>query len=211
MGGVAEARRRGTAPTISRACAGFCSTPTSSRRLASSTDRSSSSRRPAKAASASRSCGACSPKRARGVRFDEMAILVRSPQSYLGLLEHALRRADVPAWFDRGTRRPHPTGPRVPRAARVRRGAPVGGAVCRVPVARPGAGRSLPRVRVAESAYAVRRTKRSACPTKRSRRAMGRSAATGDLDPATADADRHVQPERCGRRGSGRSSSSRRR
>jgi ATP-dependent helicase/nuclease subunit B len=46
----------------------------------------------------------------RGVRFDEMAILVRSPQSYLGLLEHALRRADVPAWFERGTRRPHPTG-----------------------------------------------------------------------------------------------------
>jgi CRISPR/Cas system-associated exonuclease Cas4 (RecB family) len=46
----------------------------------------------------------------RGVRFDEMAILVRSPQSYLGLLEHALRRAEVPAWFDRGTRRPHPTG-----------------------------------------------------------------------------------------------------
>ena len=46
----------------------------------------------------------------RGVRFDDMAILVRSPQSYLGLLEHALRRAEVPAWFDRGTRRPHPTG-----------------------------------------------------------------------------------------------------
>ena len=46
----------------------------------------------------------------RGVRFDEMAIFVRSPQSYFGLLEHALRRADVPAWFDRGTRRPHPAG-----------------------------------------------------------------------------------------------------
>jgi CRISPR/Cas system-associated exonuclease Cas4 (RecB family) len=45
-----------------------------------------------------------------GVRFDEMAILVRSPHSYFGLLEHALRRADVPAWFDRGTRRPHPAG-----------------------------------------------------------------------------------------------------
>jgi CRISPR/Cas system-associated exonuclease Cas4 (RecB family) len=45
-----------------------------------------------------------------GVRFDEMAILVRSPQSYFGLLEHALRRAGVPAWFDRGTRRPHPAG-----------------------------------------------------------------------------------------------------
>ena len=46
----------------------------------------------------------------RGVRFDEMAILVRAPQNYSGLLEHALRRAGVPAWFDRGTRRPHPTG-----------------------------------------------------------------------------------------------------
>ena len=46
----------------------------------------------------------------RGVRFDEMAILVRSPHSYFGLLEHALRRASVPAWFDRGTRRPHPAG-----------------------------------------------------------------------------------------------------
>jgi CRISPR/Cas system-associated exonuclease Cas4 (RecB family) len=46
----------------------------------------------------------------RGVPFDEMAIFVRAPQNYFGLLEHALRRAGVPAWFDRGTRRPHPTG-----------------------------------------------------------------------------------------------------
>lgn len=46
----------------------------------------------------------------RGVPFDEMAILVRSPHSYFGLLEHALLRADVAAWFDRGTRRPHPAG-----------------------------------------------------------------------------------------------------
>jgi CRISPR/Cas system-associated exonuclease Cas4 (RecB family) len=46
----------------------------------------------------------------RGVRFDEMAILVRAPHSYFGLIEHALRRANVPAWFDRGTRRPHPAG-----------------------------------------------------------------------------------------------------
>ncbi|HET9361467.1 MAG TPA: PD-(D/E)XK nuclease family protein, partial [Vicinamibacterales bacterium] len=45
-----------------------------------------------------------------GVRFDEMAILVRSPQNYVGLIEHALRRAMVPAWFGRGTRRPHPAG-----------------------------------------------------------------------------------------------------
>ena len=47
---------------------------------------------------------------ARGARFDEMAILVRSPQQYLGVLEHALSRAKIPAYFDRGTRRPHPAG-----------------------------------------------------------------------------------------------------
>jgi hypothetical protein len=46
----------------------------------------------------------------RGVRFDEIAILVRAPRSYAGLLEHALARAAVPAWFDRGNRRPHPAG-----------------------------------------------------------------------------------------------------
>jgi CRISPR/Cas system-associated exonuclease Cas4 (RecB family) len=47
---------------------------------------------------------------ARGVPFDEIAVLVRSPQGYFGLLEHALKRAGVPGWFDRGTRRPHPAG-----------------------------------------------------------------------------------------------------
>ena len=46
----------------------------------------------------------------RGVAFDEMAIFVRATHQYFGLLEHALRRAGIPAWFDRGTRRPHPTG-----------------------------------------------------------------------------------------------------
>jgi ATP-dependent helicase/nuclease subunit B len=46
----------------------------------------------------------------RGAAFDEMAVFLRSPQRYLGLLDHALRRAGVPAWFDRGTRRPHPAG-----------------------------------------------------------------------------------------------------
>ncbi|HEY7447330.1 MAG TPA: PD-(D/E)XK nuclease family protein [Vicinamibacterales bacterium] len=45
-----------------------------------------------------------------GVRFDEMAILIRSPQQYVGVLEHALTRAGIPAYFDRGTRRPHPAG-----------------------------------------------------------------------------------------------------
>lgn len=46
----------------------------------------------------------------RGVRFDEMAIVIRSSQQYVGLLEHAFSRAGVPAYFDRGTRRPDPAG-----------------------------------------------------------------------------------------------------
>src|SRR5215467_2683746 len=46
----------------------------------------------------------------RGVRFDEMAIVIRSAQHYVGLLEHALSRAGIAAYFDRGTRRPDPTG-----------------------------------------------------------------------------------------------------
>jgi CRISPR/Cas system-associated exonuclease Cas4 (RecB family) len=45
-----------------------------------------------------------------GVAFDDMAVFVRAPQRYAGLLEHALSRAGVPAWFDRGTTRPHPAG-----------------------------------------------------------------------------------------------------
>ena len=46
----------------------------------------------------------------RGVPFDRMAIAVRAPGQYAALLEHALRRAGVPAYFDRGARRPHPAG-----------------------------------------------------------------------------------------------------
>lgn len=46
----------------------------------------------------------------RGVRFDEMAVFLRSPAEYLGLLENAFDRAGISAWFDRGTRRPHPSG-----------------------------------------------------------------------------------------------------
>jgi RecB family exonuclease len=45
-----------------------------------------------------------------GVRFDEMAVCLRAPQQYLGLLEHAFQRAGIPAYFDRGTRRPNPSG-----------------------------------------------------------------------------------------------------
>src|SRR5688572_1506125 len=47
---------------------------------------------------------------ARGVPFDQMAVLLRAPQTYLGVLEHALDRAGIPAWFHRGTRRPDAAG-----------------------------------------------------------------------------------------------------
>jgi len=47
---------------------------------------------------------------ARGVPFDEIAIVVRAPETYWGLLEHALQRAGVKPWFARGTRRPDPSG-----------------------------------------------------------------------------------------------------
>jgi ATP-dependent helicase/nuclease subunit B len=46
----------------------------------------------------------------RGVPFDQMAVLLRAPQTYLSVLEHALDRAGIPAWFHRGTRRPDPAG-----------------------------------------------------------------------------------------------------
>jgi len=45
-----------------------------------------------------------------GVRFDEMAVFLRSPREYLGLVENAFERAGINAWFDRGARRPHPSG-----------------------------------------------------------------------------------------------------
>ncbi|MGE3276556.1 MAG: PD-(D/E)XK nuclease family protein [Vicinamibacterales bacterium] len=46
----------------------------------------------------------------RGVPFDEMAVLLRAPATYFGLLEHAFSRAGVPVWFERGARRPDPAG-----------------------------------------------------------------------------------------------------
>jgi ATP-dependent helicase/nuclease subunit B len=45
-----------------------------------------------------------------GTRFDEIAIFLRAPQRYIGLLEHAFRRAGIDGYFDRGTERPHPAG-----------------------------------------------------------------------------------------------------
>jgi len=47
---------------------------------------------------------------AEGLPFDRMAVLLRDPNTYFPLLEEALRRAAVPAFFPRGTVRPHPAG-----------------------------------------------------------------------------------------------------
>ena len=47
---------------------------------------------------------------ARGVPFDRMAVLLRSPGVYAGLLETALDRAGIGTWFARGVRVPHPAG-----------------------------------------------------------------------------------------------------
>ena len=45
-----------------------------------------------------------------GVPFDRMAVLLRAPEAYAPFLIEALRRADVPAHFARGSRRPDPSG-----------------------------------------------------------------------------------------------------
>jgi RecB family exonuclease len=47
---------------------------------------------------------------AEGVPFDNMAILLRSPDRYQPVIEDALRRARIPAYFSRGIARPDPGG-----------------------------------------------------------------------------------------------------
>jgi hypothetical protein len=47
---------------------------------------------------------------AEGAAFDGMAILLRSPERYQPLVEEALRRAGIPAYFSRGVARPDPAG-----------------------------------------------------------------------------------------------------
>jgi len=46
----------------------------------------------------------------QGTPFDRIAILLRSPERYQFLIEEALRRAAIPAWFSRGSARPDPAG-----------------------------------------------------------------------------------------------------
>ena len=45
-----------------------------------------------------------------GVAFDQVAILLRNPERYQPMIEDALRRAEIPAYFSRGTARPDPAG-----------------------------------------------------------------------------------------------------
>ena len=45
-----------------------------------------------------------------GIAFDQVAILLRNADRYQPMIEDALRRARIPAWFSRGTARPHPSG-----------------------------------------------------------------------------------------------------
>ena len=47
---------------------------------------------------------------ADAVPFDRIAILLRSPERYQPLIEEALRRAGIPAYFSRGVARPDPAG-----------------------------------------------------------------------------------------------------
>ena len=46
----------------------------------------------------------------RDTPFDRIAILLRSPERYQFLVEEALRRAGIPAYFSRGSSRPDPAG-----------------------------------------------------------------------------------------------------
>ena len=47
---------------------------------------------------------------ASGTRFDRMAVLLRSPETYTAHLEDAFDRASIPAYFEKGTKRPDPAG-----------------------------------------------------------------------------------------------------
>ena len=45
-----------------------------------------------------------------GTKFDQIAVFLRSSATYSGLLDSALRRAGIPAFFSLGTSRPDPAG-----------------------------------------------------------------------------------------------------
>jgi hypothetical protein len=96
-----------------------------------------------------------------GIRFDEIAVFVRSPQRYAGLLEHAFgrvrRRTQVTAhgvspWHPgllRSRHSPPASGrPRIPRHPRVRLRKALGTPLRRIPLPGPGADSSATPARV---------------------------------------------------------------
>src|SRR2546428_10800234 len=84
------------------------SSPHPRRRRVRRAETSFSSRHPARDGRRSRSRGESSTRRGRGRPSTRW--LLRAPEVYASLLEVALRRAGIPAWFARGTSRPDPSG-----------------------------------------------------------------------------------------------------
>ena len=139
-----------------------------------------SSRRRARAASASRSRARILQEARDGVRFDDIAVVLRAPADYVGLLEDAFDRAGIPGWFERGARRPHPAGRAFLAHARVRGRTAVGDPVRRIPVARQVPRRRGSRARARNRAAGRRRGGRvhaDRAAGRRGRRARTRTAA----------------------------------
>ena len=149
-----------------------------------------------------------------GVPFDEMAVFLRTPQHYLGLLEHACARAGVPAYFDRGIRRPDPAG----RAFIALLSCAVEGLSARRFDEYLSLGQ-VPRVGSRQSAQSVSRvqslrvTRLFACRANRRRRSSRSRPRTSRAIRSrfAIQTTRRSSPGCCARRGSGRNSSSSRR
>ena len=86
----------------------------------------------------------------RGVPFDEIAVFVRSPERYAGLLEHAFHARGHSRVVRPRHAPPASRGPRLSRHPRVRVREAVGPPLRRIPLARAGAAarRRAPRVRL---------------------------------------------------------------
>ena len=137
-----------------------------------------------------------------GTRFDEIAVALRAPADYVGLIEDAFDRAGIPGWFERGARRPHPGG----RAFL----AILGCAVERLSALRFAEYLSLGQVpdpeeaaRTPEPADARRRQRHGFCAGRAAaRRARSRRARR---DGGLTTAARPSSPAHCAPRGAGKS------
>jgi hypothetical protein len=65
---------------------------------------------PGEAQEASELARAIQREAEKGLAFDRVAVLLRSPEVYTPLLEDAFARAEIPAYFENGTKRPDPAG-----------------------------------------------------------------------------------------------------